>query len=231
MLGLYIRRQNTKYRLAIPMIVRVCCTLFKLAQGATFIICLELFAVGTSTVSNILHDTIRVLNVVFRDQISWPTGQQLLQTQMDFRELCSLPAVVGAIDCTHIQKAKPAIGLEDYFYFKTGGYSLNYQAVVDSRKRFLDLYLGMPGSTNDVRVLCRSTLYGLGVQGNLFDMRSSMDGFPPYLLGDNGYPLLPWLMIPHRNHRNSSVIESLFNRKLRRGRIVVENAFGIMKQT
>jgi hypothetical protein len=66
---------------------------------------------------------------------------------------------------------------------------------------------------------------------NLFDVRTSMDGFPPYLLGDNGYPLLPWLMTPHRNQHNPSVLESLFNRKLRRGRGVVENAFGILKRT
>jgi hypothetical protein len=56
-------------------------------------------------------------------------------------------------------------------------------------------------------------------------------GFSPYLLGDSGYPLIPWLMIPHKNVRNLSVLETLFNKKLRRGRCVVENAFGILKQT
>jgi hypothetical protein len=107
---------------------------------------------------------------------------------------------------------------------------MNCQAVVDSRKHFLDRYLGMPGSTNNVRVLRRSSPYGLAMHGNLFDVRSNMDGFPPYLIGDSGYPLLPWLMTPHKNHCNPNVIESLFSRKLCRGRIVVENAFGILKQ-
>jgi hypothetical protein len=86
---------------------------------------------------------------------------------------------VGAIDCTHIHIEKPAIGAEDYFYFKCGGYTLNCQAVVNSRKRFLDLYLGMSGSTNDTRVLRRSTLYCLAMHGNLFDVRANVDGFPP----------------------------------------------------
>jgi hypothetical protein len=158
-------------------------------------------------------------------------GQQLLQIQAEFRALCSLPAVVGAIDCTHIYIAKPAIGYEEYYHFKSGGYTLNCQAVVDNRKRFLDLYLGMHGSTHDVRVLRRSFLYRLATYENLFDVRSSIDSFPPFLLGDNGYPLLPWLMTPHRTHRNPTLVAFLYNRKLRRGRCVVENAFGILKQS
>jgi hypothetical protein len=101
----------------------------------------------------------------------------------------------------------------------------------DNNKRFLDLYTGMPGSTNDARVLRRSSLYHLAISENLFDAHHGVDGFSPYLLGDSGYPLLPWLMVPHRNTRNLSVLETLFNRKLRKGRCMVENAFGILKQT
>ena len=59
----------------------------------------------------------------------------------------------------------------------------------------------------------------------------SFQGFSPYLLGDSGYPLLLWLLVPHRGQGNLPVAQSLFNRKLRRGRGVVENAFGILKQT
>jgi hypothetical protein len=89
MLSPHIRRRNTPYRLAIPIVVRLSCTLFKLAQGASLTICSELFAVGTSTTSSIVHDTICAINIVLRDQIAWPCGAQLQQTQVDFRELCS----------------------------------------------------------------------------------------------------------------------------------------------
>lgn len=51
-----------------------------------------------------------------------------------------------------------------------------------------------------------------------------------YLIGNLGYPLLPWLMVPHHAGKNLSVSKLLFNRKLRYGRCVVENAFGILKQ-
>lgn len=82
--------------------------------------------------------------------------------------------------------------------------------MVDSRKCFLDLFLGMPGSTNDARVLWRSTHYQLATTGALFDASQGREGFPPYLLGDSGYPLLPWLIVPHRG-QNNTILESLYN--------------------
>jgi hypothetical protein len=101
---------------------------------------------------------------------------------------------------------------------------------VDNKKRFLDLYLRMPGSTNDAIVLRRSKLYRLGMLGELWDVQNSVEGFSLYLLGDNGYLLLSWLMVPNRNTRNFLVLERLFNKKLRKC-CIVENAFGILKQT
>jgi len=38
-------------------------------------------------------------------------------------------------------------------------------------------------------------------------------------------------MVPHGGHGNMPVADTSFNKKLRRGRGVVENAFGILKQT
>ena len=157
-----------------------------------------MFAVGKSTVLVILRDTMRAINNVLRHEISWLMDHRILETQNHFKILCGLPGIIEAIDGTHIHISKPQVCLGDYFYLKLVGYILKYQAVVDSRKRFLDLYLGMPGSRNDAWVLHRSSFYRLANNNNFFDLTLSMDGFMPYLLGDSGYPLLPWLMVPHQ---------------------------------
>ena len=227
----HVHRQDTRYRIAIPVLIRVACTLFKLAQGASLLICSEMFAIGKSTVSIILREVVNAITETMRHELTWPTGDRLRECQADFKNLCGLPAVVGAIDGTHISISKPQHGPADYYYFKSGGYTLNCQAVVDSNKRFIDLFLGMPGSTNDARMLRRSSLHHLGMHNNLFDREHAVEGFAPFLIGDSGYPLLPWLMVPHRGPGQLSIAEQLFNRRLRRGRCVVENTFGILKQT
>jgi hypothetical protein len=150
-----------------------------------------MFVVGKSICYAILRETVRTINDCLRHEIKWPTGERLQQVQRDFQQLCGLPSVVGAIDGTHINISKPRYGAEDYYYFKFGGYTLNCQAVVDNNKRFMDLYLGMPGSTNDARVLQQSSLYHLAMSEKLFDACHDVEGFNPYLLGDSSYPLLP----------------------------------------
>ena len=114
-----------------------------------------------------------------------------------FQEFCGLPGVVGAIDGTHIHIRKPYVGPKDYFYFKTSWYTIQMQAVVDRSKRFLDLSIGMPGSMHDYRVLRRLALYQQLESGTLFDEGINVDGFTPYLLGNTGYLLKQWIMIPY----------------------------------
>jgi hypothetical protein len=67
--------------------------------------------------------------------------------------------VAGAIDGTHIHIRKPYVGPKDYFYFKSSGYTIQMQAVVDRHKRFLDVTVGMPGTIHDSRMLRRSALF------------------------------------------------------------------------
>jgi hypothetical protein len=68
----YIQKRDTHYRLAVPVEVRVCATLYKLAQGVNILSCNEKFAIGKSTVSVVIREVVGALNNIFGDLIRWP---------------------------------------------------------------------------------------------------------------------------------------------------------------
>lgn len=94
----------------------------------------------------------------------------MLTIMRDFKDLCLMPGIQGAIDYTHIYIRKPrSLYLEDYFYYKIGGHTIVVQAVIDSKKRFTNLFVGMLGSANDQRILQRSGLYSNVVQRRILN--------------------------------------------------------------
>jgi len=81
---------------------------------------------------------------------------------------------------------------KDYYYLKYGEYSIVTQAILDYKKRFIDICIGMLGSVNVWCVLCKFVVYKYAQLYILFDItRSSCeDRIPPYLFGDKGYSLI-----------------------------------------
>ena len=107
------------------------------------------------------------------------------------------------------------------------------QAVVDHQYRFLDIYVGWPGSVHDARVFAHSSLYNKGESGTLLlsGVKTIQPGIdlPLYIIGDSAYPLLNWLMKPYPQSLATTRNQITYNYRISRARIVVENAFGRLK--
>lgn len=129
-----------------------------------------MFAVGRSTVSAILRDVVHAINDDLRGKISWPSADNIPSIVATFQDIFGLPGAVDAIDGTQIVITRPCFAAADYYYFKSGDYSINYQAVVDTSKRFMDIHVEMARSTNDAHMLQRSTLFHRGQHNILWPM-------------------------------------------------------------
>ncbi|KAL7376198.1 hypothetical protein ABVT39_003096 [Epinephelus coioides] len=137
-----------------------------------------------------------------------------------FVQLSGSPAfsnVVGAIDGCHIRIKPPLQHRIDY----KGFFSLNMQAICDSDARFLDIFVGYPGSVHDTRIMKNSSFY-------------RARRYPPtgyILLGDGGYPCLDTpicLITPYKEPVNGHM-QGCFNYYHSKGRSIIERAFRMMK--
>jgi hypothetical protein len=60
------------------MNIKVACSLYKLAHAAEYLQCSELFMIGKSTIHLLLHKFIHVVNKIFKNQVQWAKGHNLL---------------------------------------------------------------------------------------------------------------------------------------------------------
>lgn len=168
---------------------------------------------------------------------SWPSPAEIQENAEEFKGIAGLPRVVGSIDGTHIPIHPPRENAPAYINRKRF-HSLNVQAVCNYLGLFVDVsgnmkvsfdpfsslsfkvFIGYPGSVHDARILTNSPLH-----------RDAAVLMPPdhFLLGDSGYPLLPWLMTPFKNNGHMTAQQTRFNHALSTTRIVIEQAFGRLK--
>ncbi|XP_033096701.1 putative nuclease HARBI1 [Anneissia japonica] len=137
--------------------------------------------------------------------------------QQQFFRKFQFPRIIGAIDGTHVAIKAPSV--DEHVYVNRKSYhSINVQAICDSNLKFLDVVAKYPGSCHDSFILSNSTI------GQRFQ-----DGLIPngLLIGDSGYPLREWLMVPINNPTTED--ERNYNDMHASARNVIERSFGVMK--
>src|SRR5436305_1898808 len=197
-------------------------SLWFLATGECFRSIGERFGMGESTVSYALRQFFDVIIARFLAEkiIFSNTELEINRITNGFERIGKIPNVIGTIDGSHIPIKAPHLFPVDYFNRK-GFYSIVLQAVVDYKKKFLDICVGWPGSTHDSRILINSNLY------NKFNNQNNLN---KYILGDGGYPNLSWLIVPYKDiGRGLTHEQTYFNLKHSQIRIKVEQAFGLLK--
>uniref|UniRef100_A0A3Q3G4C2 DDE Tnp4 domain-containing protein n=1 Tax=Labrus bergylta TaxID=56723 RepID=A0A3Q3G4C2_9LABR len=194
-----------------------------LAHGLSYRVVSRVFSVPKSTVHRVIHKVVQNIWMNLKQAIFFPQAGELHAVGQGFAQLSGSPAfsnVVGAIDCSHIKIKPPLQNRIDYLNYK-GFFSINMQVICDSDARFLDIFVGYPGSVHDTRIMKNSSFYRA--------VRYPPTGY--ILLGDGGYPCMDTpitLITPYKEPINGQ-IQGRFNHFHSKGRSVIERAFGMMK--
>ena len=112
-----------------------------------------------------------------------------------------------------------------------GNYSIGVQAVVNGQSKFIALTVGFPGNAHDSRCWRHSQVPEVLDPLLLAQARFYYDGiyFPPCILGDAAYAGVPKLLMSYLDKETDTVDKHRFNLRLNRARMVVEIAFGMLK--
>ena len=227
-----IHCKDTVIRAAISAKRRLAITLYFLASTAEYRTIANLFGVSRSFVCLCVRDVPKAIISKLSHVVCFPRGDELVQIINDYEQRWGFPMCAGAIDGTHIPIVAPSKCQAEYVNRK-GYHSIIMQAVVDCNYLYRDLVIGWPGSVHDARVFSNSSIFKKGNEGNLFpdDLTAEIQGvaMSPFIVADPAYPLLPWVLKGFPRSDDQPRRERVFNYRLSRARMTVENTFGRWK--
>lgn len=196
-------------------------SLWYLSNLETFRQCSDRFNISFSSSHRILKKTLDFIVSQSEKYIKWPNADEAFQIKEDYKRKHNIDGIIGSIDGCHIEMNKP-VNHQEVYVNRKKYHSVILQGIVDSRKRFIDVYIGEAGSLHDARVLRRSPIYKRAATDlNFFH--------GCFLLGDSAYPNLSWLVPPFKDCGNLTTRQRTFNFKHSSCRIVIEHAFGLLK--
>ncbi|XP_071581589.1 putative nuclease HARBI1 [Temnothorax nylanderi] len=139
----------------------------------------------------------------------------------EFFEIAGFPKVLGCIDGTFIKVQTPAHKIKSTYVNRHDIPSITLQGICDARKRFVDAFTGIPSKIHDARILKLSDVHEA--------LPGLCEGNKYHILGDGAYPIREWLIVPYKDYGNLSERQKLFNKKFYATRVLIENAFGLLK--
>ena len=169
----------------------------------------------------------------YRDQVMrCPTlPEDWLLVESVFHRRWNFPHALGALHGMHIPIRCPQGG-GSLFHNCKGFHSIVLLALVDGDYKFLWLDMGAAGSTSDAQIFKHADIRHKIEDGSIGFPDSESYGIGEtkvnfFILGDDAFHLKLWLMRPYSSH-SMDLKEMVFNYRIRRGRIVVENAFRML---
>ena len=207
-------------------------TLYFLASTAEYRTIGNLFGVSKAFVCLCIREVCYAITKRLSYVIHFPQGNELIEVIRSYENKWDFPMCAGAIDGTHIPIRAPIESNVEYVNRK-GYHSILMQAVVDANYLYMDVVIGWPGSVHDARVFSNPEIFKKGDENKLFhpDLTREINGedVPPLILADPAYPLLPWIMKGYPCNNNAPRSQRVFNYRLSRARMPVENTFGRWK--
>lgn len=198
---------------------QVAVALRRLSSGESLSTIGDSFGINLSSVSQITWRFVEAMEERGLCHLSWPsTEMEMKEIKSKFENMWGLSNCCGAVDITHIMMTFPSLdSLKNVWRDRKKNCSMILQAIVDPDLRFRDIVTGWPGSLSDDIVFKSSAFFKLAEEGKRLNggKKILQQGtvLREYIIGDTGFPLLPWLLTPD-NGEGLSDVQVEFNKRL-----------------
>ncbi|XP_031486124.1 protein ALP1-like [Nymphaea colorata] len=212
---------------------QVAIALRRLSSGESLLTVGDFFSVSPSVVSQVTWRFVEAMEERGLHHLRWPNPEEMKVIKAKFEKIRGLPNCCGAIDTTHIVMSLPSVEASKVWYDKEENYSMVLQAIVDPEMRFRDIVTGWPGSVTDSCLLKSSGFFklcekGKRLNGNVIELPEGSH-VREYVVGDIGFPLLPWLVTPYPG-KDISICKVEFNKRHYATRMVAQRALARLKE-
>ncbi|GBG75990.1 hypothetical protein CBR_g21231 [Chara braunii] len=232
----YLERQVTRFRRPLHPAHILAYAIHRWASGDCHRHSSWGYGMGKTSGLRAMEDVTAALIVVFPNATTFGSADDRRRS-MDWYAEKGFPNCWGCVDCTHIYIDKPPLRNGDHFCSgRTKRFSIVAQIVFDHELRILDLNVGYPGTVHDSRILRNSSMFRRAQAGSVFvdEARhpaiSHVQGVSGgYLLGDAGYPALPWLVTPYGRWGRNCRRAAAFDARLKIVRVDSERGNGVLK--
>ncbi|KAG6601011.1 Protein ALP1-like protein, partial [Cucurbita argyrosperma subsp. sororia] len=214
---------------------QVAVALRRLCSGESLSNIGDSFGMNQSSVSQITWRFVEAMEEKGIRHLSWPsTEEDMDQIKSKFKKIRGLPNCCGVIETTHIMMTLPTTESANGVWLdREKNCSMILQVIVDPEMRFCDIITGWPGSLSDALVLESSGFFkrsqdGERLNGKKMKLSESAE-LGEYIIGDSGFPLLPWLLTPYQG-KGLADYQTEFNKRHFGTRLVAQRALTRLKE-
>ena len=179
----------------------------------------DVHGISDRAASTCIHSVAAAICMRMDQFIQWPAADEISVAKQDFYVTHGFPCIMGLIDGSQVRINAPHPPANEVAFVNRKFYhSINVQIVCNSKMLIYDLDARWPGSTHDSFMLQNSHVMERFENGQIPNT---------WLLGDAGYALKKWLLVPYANAVGDGQLR--YNRAHKHIRSTVERCNGVWK--
>ena len=201
----------------------------QLAYGACSDHVHEYTGVAEKTATTALEKFCRWVIRTYSDEFINTWGEAETKEEMEMNAKRGFPGMMGSIDCTHWQWKNCPMAWQGMYQDRNHKKSIVAEAICGHDMYFYQVYVGLPGSLNDINIMGQTTMQSNYFESGAIDMTYMVGGEEftgAYFLADGIYPDFPYLV--KTVAEPITMQEKLFAKVQEGCRKDVERAFGRM---